>query len=194
MLPGRPSVPSERKRHRDAFLVMVLPPASRDVAGCVPNIAGHTGGMADPRTLQALVDEGRVDELLNLVPVEAVTETWLRYHRLEQHPADSDDDPDWWTVELWMSPAWWSEEQRVREGLLRLIEAADGDALSFVAAGPLEVFIADDASRLDWIEQQARRSEKFRRALAQVWVWELPTDAFARVERAAGVRLARPDH
>ncbi len=61
-------------------------------------------GVGAHRTLQTLVDEGRVDELLSLVPVEAVIETWLRYHRMEEHPDDSDDDPDWWAVELWMSP------------------------------------------------------------------------------------------
>ncbi len=155
---------------------------------------GHTDGVADPQTLQTLVDEGRVDELLGLVPVGTVTETWLRYHGVEERADDSDDDPDWWAVELWMSPAWWSDEQRVREGLLRLIEAADDDALSVVAAGPLEVFLCDDPSRLQWIERQARRSEKFRRALAQVRVSELPSGAFARLERAAGIRLARPDH
>ncbi len=93
-----------------------------------------------------------------------------------------------------MSPAWWSDEKRVRDGLLGLIEAADDDGLSVVAADPLEVFVCNDASRLHWIELQARRSERFRQALAEVWVWELPSDAFSRLERAAGVPLARPDH
>ncbi len=147
----------------------------------------------DHRRLQALVDEGAIDELLGIVSVDVVTETWLRYHATESHPDDSDDDPDWWAVELWLSAEWWADEQRVREGLLRLVEAADQEALSVVAAGPLEVFVSVDASRLHWIEQQAARSEKFRRALTQVWAWDLPAESFVRLERAAGTPLPRPD-
>lgn len=122
-----------------------------------------------------------------------MTETWLRYHGTAQHPDDSDDDPDWWAVELWLSAAWWSDETRVRDGLLRLIESADDETLSVVAAGPLEVFVCAYESRLRWIEKQASGSEKFRRALAGVWVWDLPSDSLARLDRAAGGRLPRPD-
>ena len=123
-----------------------------------------------------------------------MTETWLRYHTRPSHPEEPDDDPDWWAVELWLSSAWWEDDRRVREGLLRLIEVADGEALSDVAAGPLEVFVSDDPSRLRWIERQAARSEKFRQALTQVWAWELPSDSFLRLERAAGTKFPRPDH
>ena len=159
------------------------------------NNQSHTGGVStDYRQLQTLVDEGRVEELLQQVSVECVTETWLRYDRTQSHPKDADDDPDWWAVELWMSNAWWADEVRVRDALLRLIDAADDEALSSVAAGPLEVFVTGDASRLAWIEKQAALSEWFRRALAQVWAWELPRETFARLERAARAQLPQPDH
>lgn len=70
----------------------------------------------DHRRLQAIVDEGAIDELLGIVSVDVVTETWLRYSRdRKSHPDDPDDDPDWWAVELWLSAEWWADEQRVRE-------------------------------------------------------------------------------
>jgi hypothetical protein len=78
----------------------------------------------------------------------------------------------------------------VRAGLVALIEAADDDEiLRSVAAGPLEDFIADDPSRLHWIERMASSSSRFRQALGMVWIWDLPDRVFARVERAAGVAL-----
>ncbi len=148
---------------------------------------------ADHRTLQTLAEEGRVEELLRVVSFDTVIETWLRYHRTNHEPDDPNDDPDWWAVELWFSPAWWSDEGRVRDGLLRLIETAGEEELGVVAAGPLEVFLYDNESRLVWVERRAAESERFRRALAQVWVWDLPTDTFGRLERAAGRPLPRPD-
>ena len=94
---------------------------------------------ADHRTLQALAEEGRVQELLRVVSFDTVIETWLRYHRTDHEPDDPDydrdDDPDWWAVELWFSPAWWSDEGRVRDGLLRLIETAGEEELGVVAVG-----------------------------------------------------------
>ncbi len=159
------------------------------------DIPSNTGRVTtDHAHLQMLVDEGRVEELLRWVSLDEVTETWLRYHRSESHAEDAEDDPDWWAVELWLSLAWWADEERVRDALLRLIAAADDGTLSTVAAGPVEVFVTGEESRLEWIEQQAAGSEPFRRVLAHVWVWDLPSEAFDRLERAARIELPRPDH
>ena len=55
------------------------------------------------------------------------------------------------------------------------------------------VFISDDADRLEWVEQQARVSDRFRRSLANVWIGgEVRADVFVRVELAAGVLLPWP--
>ena len=127
----------------------------------------------DHERLQALVDDERVQDLLAVVSPEQIVETWLRYHRRQ---TNDPNDPDWWAVELWMTGGWWADESRVREELLRLIDRADERTLGVVAAGPLEVFIGvwGDDSRLAWIERESKRSEKFRKALTSVQVWELP--------------------
>jgi hypothetical protein len=70
--------------------------------------------------LEALVSDGRVDELLHVVTPQQVAETWLRYHHGES-------DSDWWAVELWLSSEWWEDEARVRDGLLRLVDVAESD-------------------------------------------------------------------
>jgi hypothetical protein len=112
------------------------------------------------------------------------------------HTKERDDDPNFWAIDLWfpVNDEWWQDEERVRSGLLALIDAASGDDdLAYVGAGPLEDFIENDESRLRWIEGQARTSARFRRALSNVWVWGMQRNEVAeRVERAAGVPLARP--
>jgi hypothetical protein len=136
--------------------------------------------------LEALVSDGRVDELLHVVTPQQVAETWLRYHHGES-------DSDWWAVELWLSSEWWEDEARVRDGLLRLVDVAESDEdFATIGAGPLEVFVSDDESRVHWIERQARGSPGLRRALPHVWAWELPDKLFRRLERAAGTRLNDP--
>jgi hypothetical protein len=136
--------------------------------------------------LETLVSEERVDELLQVVTPQEIAETWVRYHHGEA-------DADWWAVELWLSLEWWADEARVRDGLLRLVDAAESDEdLAIIGAGPLETFVSEDESRVQWIEQQAPGSPALRRALAHVWAWELPDRMFWRVERASGTKLTDP--
>jgi hypothetical protein len=121
-----------------------------------------------------------------MVTPQEVAETWVRY----QH---GEADSDWWAVELWLSLEWWEDESRVRDGLLRLVNTAESDEdLANIGAGPLEVFVSDDESRVQWIEGQAPGSPALRRALAHVWAWELPDKLFWRVERAASTKLNDP--
>lgn len=93
-----------------------------------------------------------------------------------------------------MDEGWWADEKRVRAGILELVTAAASDAdLDVLGAAVMEVFVADDDDRLGWLEEQARASERFRRSLANVWVWGCEADSVAqRVELAAGVPLVRP--
>ena len=132
------------------------------------------------------------------VTLDDVARAWIRYHHAESHPADTYDDPEWWAVELWMDTltdgdAWWADEARVRAGILAIVDRAGDDDVGVIGAVIMEVFITDDADRLAWVEQQAGVSDRFRRSLANVYVWgELPDEVSQRVENVAGVRLPRP--
>jgi hypothetical protein len=126
-----------------------------------------------------------------------VADAWCRFHERASAGELGDDqtnDDEWWAVEFWLTGGdVWEDEVAVREGLLALIDAAQDDLLSYIGAGPLEAFVNTDESRLLWIEEQASKSGRFRRALANVWTWGSEPDAIAaRLEKAAGTRLARP--
>ena len=149
---------------------------------------------ADPTHLQELLDSFRVEELLSLVTLEEIVQAWCQYQMRPHIPGVEDEDPDWWAVELLMDSCFQSDEQRLRTTLDLLIDRApNDDVLAVAAAGPLEDFLRADEDRLRWIERHAEESPRFRQALQRVWVWNLPSDAFARIEQAAGAPLARPD-
>lgn len=72
-------------------------------------------------------------------------------------------------------------------------KAPDETVLGAVGAGELEEFILSHAADfIDGIEQEARTNSRLRAALSYVYVWTLPLELFARIEVAAGVRLAGP--
>ena len=152
--------------------------------------------MHDPR-LQALVDVHRFDELLHIVSLAEVARAWIDYqhdHAGSGPTRTPETDGNWWAVEAWMHSEWWSNESRVRAGILELVAAAETD-LDFgtIGAGVMEMFITEDLNRLAWLEEHAGRSDRFRRAFANVYVWgQLPDEIAARVEAAAGTRLPRP--
>ena len=143
---------------------------------------------ADPRLLQALLDEMRVDELLSLVTLEEIAEAWFRYQVRPHIDGVEDEDPDWWAVELLttMDYHFKSDELRIRATLDLLIDHAhDDDALGGVAAGPLEDFVkAAGEQRLRWIERRADESPRFRQALRGLGVAPAAGCLF-RLERAA---------
>jgi hypothetical protein len=150
---------------------------------------GHEHAMGD--TLTRMVDEGRLDDLLGAVSLTDIGEAWCCYARRQ---GNDHEDPDWWAVEFWLSDGLAFEREEVaRDGLLALVNTAPDDLLGRVGAGPLETFVSNDESRVRWIEEQAAHSDRFRRALANVWTWGTESDdVAARLERAARVRLARP--
>jgi hypothetical protein len=58
-----------------------------------------------------------------------------------------------------------------QEIILKLIEkASDEKTLAFIAAGPLEDLLAFHGEKvIIWVEDQARKNNKFAKALAGVW-------------------------
>jgi len=148
----------------------------------------------DPRVLIHLVREDDIDALLAVVNVADIAAAWLR--DAGQFSLDSEADrPDKWASWLWYSPTWYSDAERPRSTIVELIRQAETEEnLARIAAGPLENVISNDETTLRWIEQQARISSKFRIALTHTWVWnQLSTEAFSRVQRAAGAPLPIPD-
>jgi hypothetical protein len=136
--------------------------------------------------LERLVSEGSVAQLLTLESLDSIARAWIRFNRAD--PADAGQMRDWWAVHAWLGSALLEDEDRYRAGLLQLIDAATSEAdLDNVGAGPLDDFIADDESRLAWIEERAAHSPGFRRALVNVRVWGLPDPVIDRIERAAGL-------
>ena len=66
--------------------------ATRPTArGLMNHQRGNTLPMDGDRRLQPLVDQGAIDELLNTVSLDQVTETWLRYHSRPSHREDPAD-------------------------------------------------------------------------------------------------------
>src|SRR3954451_9467201 len=145
--------------------------------------------------MQQLVDARRFDDLLRKASLADVAEAWIRYHHNTRSGDDRGiDDPDWWAVEMWQDYASWADEQRLHEGVLALVDAAETD-LDFgaIGAGVMEYVVTDDEDRLRWLEARAEESERFRRSLAIIYVWSRHRDEVAaRIEAAARVRLPRP--
>lgn len=79
------------------------------------------------------------------------------------------------------------EEAFWRTVLATIADAAPDEVLGWAGAGPLEDFIDDDADRLEWVEAQAARSDRFRQALGNVWIrsWA-SSETVERIEKAAG--------
>jgi hypothetical protein len=150
---------------------------------------------SDPGRLEELISAGDLEELFSLVTLAEVADAWCSYQTRPHIAGVEDDDPDWWAVELLLDSGFWSDEARLRAALDLLVERApDDDVIGVVGAGPLEDFVKDyNGDRLVWIEERAAASPRFRQALTHVWIWSVEPEVFARVERAAGVPLARPD-
>jgi hypothetical protein len=139
----------------------------------------------------SLLRPGAKRALVERVGPKWIAASYLRWQirlRAGEHVPDGalESDPDWWAVDLWFFPDDWRRDDLVRQTLLLLIEQADDDLLGNIAAGPLESYISDDPGRIVWIEEQARRSPRFRQALGGVSVSGAVTaETFARLERAA---------
>ncbi len=134
--------------------------------------------------------------MLGLVSPEEVGLAWCRYATrswgIEEELA-WEADPDGWAAELVQTFEFLDNEEFEREFLVTIADAAPEEILGWVGAGPLWEFLnEEDADQLAWIEAQAARSERFRRALGRVRVSSSASaEAVLRLERAAGVPLKR---
>jgi hypothetical protein len=114
-------------------------------------VAEDQGNVVDWRHIQRLICENHVDQAISEVSDQQVAEAWTRYrNRTDGEEIENPwDDPDWWANELWESDEWWAEEDRVRGGILLLIDLADTDEeLERVGIAHMELdfFSRDDSS------------------------------------------------
>jgi len=157
--------------------------------------------VTDAKVLSEAAFRGDLPTTLGRVSLEEIADAWWRYTLRSQerdrqgHSSPDEHDPDWWAVELWIASR---QEHKTHEETVRQLThllaeraPAEGD-LGFLGAGPVEDFIDADEDRLQWIEQEAERSENFRRALANAWIDDLGPTVFLRVQRAAGTELVWP--
>jgi hypothetical protein len=148
----------------------------------------------DAEGLQRLVDEDDIEGLLRATSVEETADAWWRWVVRERSPAvEGYDEPDWWAVEIWHSERIYQLPDTAQALIHALAERApEGADLGHLGAGPIESWLRPDEALLRWVEEEARRSENFRKALAIVWISDFPADAFLRVQNAAGTQLHWP--
>jgi len=149
----------------------------------------------DPAEARRLLDAYEYDRLLTLVTPGEVGVAWCRYANrawgVEELAWKA--DPDGWAAELVQMDEFLANEQFQREFLVTIVDAVPEELLGWVGSGPLSEFLNEgDPDQLAWIEAQAARSHRFRRALCSVLVSSSASrEAFLRLERAAGETLAR---
>jgi hypothetical protein len=147
----------------------------------------------DPKEARRLLDADAIGELLSQVTAEEMALAWCRYASRSvniEGGLEWEADEDGWAAELYNESEFLQDEAFRRTFLALLPDNAPNDVLGWVGAGPLEDFVSDDADRLAWVEAQAARSERFRRALANVWIRSWASDeTVRRIERAAGATL-----
>lgn len=105
----------------------------------------------DPRRLEGMLNEGRLEELLSLVSLEEIADAWWRYTLRDRSEGDdASDDPDWWAIDLWLGHSGiYKRGDMGREGIRLLAERApEGADLGYLGAGPIENFLQDDEDQL----------------------------------------------
>ena len=139
------------------------------------------------RELARLVDERLTDEVLSIVPLATIADTWCDYFAVDHGVPDEDYEPDWWPVEFFYSCV--GPDLR-HDALLALVERAHGShrSLSNFGAGPFEDYIDEfDSEQVEWIERNAAFSSSFREALQNMRLsHELSDDLRIRINCAAG--------
>jgi hypothetical protein len=172
--------------------------SSRATLGLCPECFGRQGRLSYHQRLRALVGNDDVDRVLSVVNLDQIADAWCRHRQrfasAPDLPEAQEDRQGRWAVDLLQTRRWWEDENRARAGLLALVDRADADyLLEYVGAEALQTLLTANEGDLRWIEEQAARSEKFRKALGSVQVFgDLPDEVALRVERAAGIRLPRP--
>lgn len=134
--------------------------------------------------------ELRVDpmEAYDLLGRELVVGTWLRHLQ-----SGEQDDWDFWPYNLVVKLI----DRRPEEAwaaITEMIERAPSDHAGVLGAGFLEDLLGGPLGDawIERIEELATRSKPFQAALGHLWIdGDVAPDTFIRIERAAGVELAR---
>jgi hypothetical protein len=171
--------------------------SSRATLELCPECFRTQGQLSYHERLRVLIDNEDVDRMLSVVTLDQIADAWCRHRqRFASAPdmPEAQEDRHRWAVDLLQTRRWWENENRGRAGLLALVDRAEADdLLEKVGAEALQTFLTTNEGDVRWIEEQAARSEKFRKALGSVQVFgDLPDEVALRVERAAGTRLGRP--
>jgi hypothetical protein len=117
---------------------------------------------------------------------EVVIGTWLRYLRGESNW-------DFWPYAL-ISEMTSANPEEAWALLTAMIDLAPSDDIDVLGAGFLEDLLGGPLANawIERIESHGRNSERFREALRHLWIdGDVTEDTFLRIERAAGVSLAR---
>jgi hypothetical protein len=141
----------------------------------------------DPSQLE-IVSREDAEQIFRRFSLSEIAEAWCAYHATK-------DKRYWWAVDLLWSDPYLHDRDRRQKLIEVLIETAPSDeVLGVAAAGPLEDAIYDGDECVSWLEARAARSPRFQQALAMVWIWnQVNAERFARIERAAGRALPRPN-
>lgn len=111
---------------------------------------------ANSAELAALVDAGKLDDLLERVTVEEIADVWWR---AKQRPNIDWDDADFWPWKSGWVGRSTEQEDLLRVGILAPVNRAPiGADLGHVGASVLEVFINEDEARIRCVEEEAERS------------------------------------
>jgi len=155
-----------------------------------PECLRRQGRLSYHERLRVLVDNEDMDRVLSVVTLDQIADAWCRHRQrfvgAPDLPEAHEDHQGRWAVDLLQTRRWWEDENRARAGLLALVDRAGADyLLEYVGAEALQTFLTANESDLRWIEEQAARSQEFRKALGSVQVSGLPDEVALRIERAA---------
>ena len=194
---GRDGLNSRGENARVALATLVLTMAAQGHIPSPSDLLPNGDAVIETyaRSAPSRQGEAELNDLLSVVTLAEVAEAWLRHTRKRaKWRSRPGVIPYSWARKVWDNDALWNDERMLREGVLELVAAAQTDQeLGEIAAVVMEYVVTDDEDRLRWIEAQARQSEKFRRCLADLFVWHDHSGRVAaRVEAAAGLRLPRP--
>jgi len=140
---------------------------------------------------------GLIDELLHEVTIQQAAGRAPLHHRKLQGGGLTESLTSVVTVVDRACVGQFGErERRPAADLLRaLVDAAVHGSLNFGNVGPgrIEDFVSDDEGRLGMDRASSPLPDRFRSAMANVYVWgSKATRSAERLERAAGTRLPRP--
>ena len=122
-----------------------------------------------------------------------IARNWIAYYARTARPNSAteikahDKDPGWWAVNALMELDSHDPARALEITFLIAIGSEDGWVLENLGAGPLENLIDGDPTLLDAIALEAVTNPRLKVALQSVWQREMSEDAWARLQRIAGL-------